>query len=271
VSQYLDCIAAIFMRDLRTGFSHPAGLFMRFVNILVAIYGLYCLAGLFDPHGQLGSEHGRPFSYFSYTAVNFTFMLLQGTALQVFSSAIRSDQVSGALEPILQTQNMALPYVLASGLWPMTLALIQVVITLTSAAYFLGLDVAHINIATLLLFMTLSTMVMAAIGILSAAVVIAFKQIPPSNYLISGAAPVLAGVMFPVSRLPHQLQLISWMLPLTHSLHGIRGAFQGASISALRYDALWLTCAIFALLPLSLIALELATARGKNDGTLSHT
>lgn len=271
MSQYFDCFAAIFMRDVRNGLSHPTSLAMRFVNVVVAIYGLYCLAGLFDPHGHLGTEHGRPFSYFSYTTINFTFMLLQGTALQVFSSAIRSDQVSGALEPILQTQNLALPYVLASGLWPMTLSLIQVILTLVAASYFLGLDVSHLNIPTLLVFMTLSTMTMAAIGILSAAIVIAFKQVPPSNYLISGAAPVLAGVMFPVSRLPHQLQIVSWFLPLTHSLRGLRGAFQGASLGVLSYDAIWLAVAICVLLPLSLIALELATARGKNDGTLSHT
>ena len=271
MNQCIDCISAVFVRDMRTGLSHPVGLMMRFLNMIVAVYGLYCLAGLFDPHRFLGSEHGRVFSYFSYTTVNFTFLLLQSTALQVFSSAIRSDQVNGALEPILQSQSMALPYVVASGLWPMLLALIQVAVTLATAVGFLGLDITHLNLLSLLAFMGLSTLTMAAVGIFSAAVVIAFKQIPPSNYLISGAAPVLAGVMFPVSRLPHQLQLISWLLPLTHSLRGIRGAFQGAALTELWGDAVWLCCAIAVLLPLAIFALELATRRCKNDGTLSHT
>ena len=269
--RFFDCIAAIFMRDLRITLARPIGLVSRVVNALIGIYGLYCLAGLFDPQGKLGTEHLATFSYFSYTTVNVAFMLLQATSLQVFSSALRSDQLNGGLETILQTQPLALPYVLASGLWPLLLALIQVALTLTFAARFLGLEVNHLNIGTLLVFIVLSTAVMMAIGILSAAAVIQFKQVPPSTYLISGAAPVLAGVMFPVSRLPHQLQLISWLLPLTHSLHGLRGAFEGVSLFDLRQDVVWLCCAIAVLLPIAVIALELAMRRCKNDGTLSHS
>jgi len=268
--RFIDCISAVFVRDMRIALTHPLGLVSRFVNALVGIYGLYCLSSLFDPHGHLGSERFIPFSYFSYTTINVAFMLLQATALQAFASALRGDQVNGSLEPILQTQSLSLPYVLAVGLWPLLLSFIQVTCTLAFAARLLGLDTQHLNLSALLLFIALSTLVMMAVSILSAAAVIRFKQLPPSMYLISGAAPVLAGVMFPVSRLPQQMQILSWLLPLTHALHGLRGAFQGASISELRYDAAWLGCASIVLLPIAIGALELATRRCRDDGTLSH-
>jgi ABC-2 type transport system permease protein len=270
LSHFMDCVGAVFIRDMRIALTHPLGLVSRFANALVGIYGLYCLSSLFDPTGHLGREHAIAFSYFSYTAVNVAFMLLQGTALQVFSSALRADQVNGSLEPILQTQAYALPYVLAAGLWPLLLSFVQVLATLAFASVFLGLDVHHINVATLCCFIALSTFVMTAISIFSAAAVLRFQQVPPSAYLISGAAPVLAGVMFPVSRLPHPLQIVSWLLPLTHSLRGLRGAFQGATIAELWPDAAWLLCVGIVILPIAIAALEIITRRSRDDGTLSH-
>ncbi len=66
------------------------------------------------------------------------------------------------------------------------------------------------------------------------------------------------------------LQACSWMLPITHALNGIRGAFRGASPAELAPELLWLAVATAALVPLSVYFFQLAVARAKVDGTLGQ-
>jgi ABC-type multidrug transport system permease subunit len=66
------------------------------------------------------------------------------------------------------------------------------------------------------------------------------------------------------------LQAVSWTLPITHALNGIRGAFHGATLRDLSPDAIWLTVATIVLLPFSLFIFRGAVARAKFDGTLGQ-
>jgi ABC-2 type transport system permease protein len=264
---WLSCVVAIYTRDMQFTALRPLGVVMRTVNVMIGICGFYFLAKLIDPSHFMTYAH-RPSGYFAYVSVNLAFLVLQTSALQSISAAIRSDQAIGALEPILATQRKAWPFIVSSGLWPLTISLIEVGISLL-VAWLLGLNLGSTNGLTLVLFVTLSTLAMASIGLLSSAAVIAFQQVLPTTYLIAGAAPLLAGVFFPVSVLPRPLQVVSWLLPLTHSLAGLRAAFAGASISQSAGDAIWLACAVLVLLPVGLVLVELAVRRGRRNGTLS--
>jgi ABC-2 type transport system permease protein len=100
--------------------------------------------------------------------------------------------------------------------------------------------------------------------------VIVFKQGAPVKFVLSNAATIFAGVLFPVALLPAWMQHVSWMLPMTHVLNGVRGAFSGVALSHLEPDALWLASASALLFPLALYTFRTAVARAKFDGTLSQ-
>jgi len=264
----LYCIAAIYRRDLLLAATHPFAFIMRAFGIAVGITGVYFFAQIVDPrHFAKLSESSS--GYFGYVSINIAFTMLQGSALLSFAQAARTDQTIGSLEPILATQTRAASYVIACGFWPLTLTALEVTLGL-SVAWALGLRLHSVDYPALLLFMFLSTATMASVGILSVAAVIAFKQLPPSGYLIGGAAPLLAGTFFPVSLLPWQLGILSWLLPLTHALRGLRGSVTGVPISRLSGDALWLAVTTLVLLPFSFYVLEFCTHRAKRDGTLSQ-
>jgi ABC-2 type transport system permease protein len=267
--EFAGRLAAVIRRDFRLSVRQPVSAIVGWFSPVIAIAGFYFVARLVDPHRSLPID-GRHSGYFSYVCVNLSFMLLATSALQAFAQAVRYDQIVGTLEPIFATSISPGAFAAGCGIWPLAVSCAQVAVSLGIAAAFMGLDLHATDILSLVTFLLLSTLTMAAIGLFSAAGVIAFRQVPPSNYLVGGAASLLAGTLFPTHLFPPALQVLSWCLPLTHVLRGLRGAIAGDPLPAIAGDALWLGVAVLLLLPTSFVVLSRAVARARDDGTLAH-
>lgn len=260
-------VFAFMQRDLRLAMSYPSTLFMPFVSALVTVSGFAFLSRIVSTHAPLdaGTRH---IDYFTYVVVNLAFMLLLNSALQAVPAALRRDQVAGTLEAMLATPTSLGTAVLASAAWPMLFACLQACAYIACAAAF-GLRLDRFNVALLGEFVLLGTCCIGAIGVIFAACVVAFKQLPPASLMAGTAATLLAGVLFPIALLPAPLRLLSWLLPLTHALRGLRAAAAGASAASVAPDALWLSAATLVLLPAALLAVHYAIERAKTDGSLS--
>jgi ABC-2 type transport system permease protein len=263
----MNRIAAFLARDVHLGLSYPSTLYKPFATIVVTVAGFAFLSRIVSTHARLdaGSSH---IDYFTYVIVNLAFMLLLNAALVAVPAALRRDQVAGTLEPIVAAPSSIATTLAGSAAWPILFACVQVAAYLACAAAF-GANLNHVNVAMLLQFVLLGCACTGALGGLAAAAVIAFKQVPPLSAITGTAGTLLGGVLFPISLLPAPLRLLSWMLPLTHALRGLRAAVVGASASAVAGDALWLAVASAVLLPAALLALRLAIDYVKTDGSLS--
>jgi ABC-2 type transport system permease protein len=259
---------AIFVRDARLARSYPISFSLQWIGIAVEVAAFYFISKLVAPSSAFGFS-GRPLSYFDYVVVNLAFVRFQSTAIQCFQQAIRGDQMLGTLEIILATPTGLPLIVLSASLWAFTLTALQVVLFL-ALGLFLGLDLSRTNLVTAVVFILLTVASMSPLGVLGAASIMTFKQAGPTNFIMGGAATLLGGVLFPVSKLPVALQLVSWFLPITHALKGIRSAAQGASLAQVAPDAIWLGVAALTLLPVSLMVFNRAVKRAKIDGTLGQ-
>ncbi len=259
---------AIFLRDARLAISYPMSFWLGWVSIAGQVLAFYFVSKLIGPSKSFGFG-GHATSYFDYVIVNLAFVEFQSVAIQSFQRAIRSDQMLGTLEAVLATPTSLPLIVLSSGLWAFTLTALEVAVYLAVGAL-LGLDLTRTNLVTALTFLLLTVACMSPVGVLSAASIMTFKQLGPTNWVASGLAMLLGGVLFPVSKLPVYLQAVSWMLPITHALNGIRGAVGGASVAALMPDAIWMIVCTILLMPISLVAFATAVRRAKLDGTLGH-
>jgi ABC-2 type transport system permease protein len=260
-------VRATFLRDARLMFSYRLAFVLEWFAIVASVAGLWFVSKLVPSSAAFGSGHTA--TYFEYAVVNVAFVTLQTAALQSFENSIRNEQVYGTLEAVLATPTSVSLVVLAAGAWAFTLAFIQVALSLAMAGLF-GLDFGHVNIGSLVVFLILAIAATVPLGVIGAATIVRFKQGTPTQVVLGRASSVLAGVLFPVSLLPLWLQGASWMLPLTHALNGIRGAFQGATLRDLWPDMIWLTVATVVLLPVSLFVFRGAVARAKFDGTLGQ-
>lgn len=259
---------AFFRRDARIALSYPLGFWLPWISIVISVVGFHFVSQLVTPSAALG-EHGQVSSYFPYVIVNVTFSVLLSSALQAFASIVRRDQITGTLEPILAVAPGVSGVIAASGIWTLTISALQVALYLVTASL-LGLRLGGANLLCVVTFSVLGTACMATLGLIAAAAVIAFKQAPPSNFLIGGAASMLAGVLFPTTLLPWPLQIVAWCLPLTHALAGMRAGVAGLGVSAVAGDAAWLAVATLLLIPIAIFMLTAAIERAQRDGTLAY-
>jgi ABC-2 type transport system permease protein len=79
----------------------------------------------------------------------------------------------------------------------------------------------------------------------------------------------MGGVYYPVSVLPLWCQKLSFFLPITHSLEGIRLALiRGHSVGDLRNEVIALAVFAAVLFPLSVLCFNAAFNKARRDGTL---
>ncbi|HWT04246.1 MAG TPA: hypothetical protein VN224_00685, partial [Xanthomonadales bacterium] len=68
---------------------------------------------------------------------------------------------------------------------------------------------------------------------------------------------------------PIGLQVVGWLLPITHALNGFRAAAAGVPLSGVASDAVWLLVASLVLMPFSLWVFAKSVGKARVDGTLS--
>ena len=261
---------AIFKRDQRLATSYDMAFAIQWLQIIIQIISFYFIATLIG-RGQHFGLLGGAIPYFSYVVVNLAFARFQMTARQSFQTAIRGDQMLGTLDVVMATPTTLPTIVLSTGLWGFTLTIMQVLVALGTGMA-LGLHL-HVNILTTLVFVILTVACMSPLGVMAASTIMTFKQNAPTQFVAGSAANLLGGVLYPVSKLPIWLQKISWCLPITHSLEGVRaGLLENVPLTnpLVAGDALWLLGATAILMPLSLFIFARSVNLARRDGTLGH-
>ena len=125
--------------------------------------------------------------------------------------------------------------ILSPGLWAFAFCALQTTIFIAISVVF-GLDIAHADPLTVAVFLLLTVACISPLGVLAASMTMVFKKSGPVEFLFNNAALVCGGIFLPVEKLPHALQMVSWLLPITHALRGLRAGFRGAPIATLTGD-----------------------------------
>lgn len=257
---------AFIHRDFLIARRYPSTLLMPFFSAIISI-ATFAYMGKLISHTAL-VEGGRTVPYLTYVVINLAFMLLLTTALNSLSTNIRRDQLTGTLQAMFATGARNSTIALGSMLWPLVFGIVQAMFYFVVGMAF-GMRVHDSNLPMLVLFALLGMGCMGTLGMMAAAVVIQYKQSPPSSFLVGSGGALLAGVLFPIHLLPAPLQIVSWMLPMTHALNGFRAAVLGLPARSMLPDALWLAVATAVLAPLSLLWFRRAVEVAKFDGTLA--
>jgi ABC-2 type transport system permease protein len=260
--------AAMFQRDAAVSLSYEVSFWFGWVSILIQTLVFYFIGHLIQPSPKYGYG-GKVAGYFEYVVINLAFVRFQATAIQCFQNAIRDDQLAGTLEAIIATPTSLPTIILSRGLWAFTLTSLQVMVFLLMAIL-LGLDLSGTNPITVFVFILLTIACMSPLGVLSAAAIMTFKQTSGAGLIMGSITQLLGGVLFPISTLPPILRYVSWLLPITHALNGIRAGIHGATIGELLPEVIWLGVAASILLPFSLWSFGRAVRRAQVDGTLGQ-
>jgi ABC-2 type transport system permease protein len=256
----MNTLVAFIKKDICIETSYRFNLLMRITGILFYTATFYFISRLLTYT-----------DYFSFVLIGIAVSNYLTTALTVFSQAIRDEQLSGTLEAMAVTPASLFEIIIYSSIGKFIGTTLEVASYLAAGIIIFGMRLAYTQLAGAGIIVILTILCCSALGILSASFIMVFKRGDPIHWFIGSAFQLLGGVFFPLSVLPAWLQDISRFIPLTYSLHGLRGALlEGLAMGQMLPDikALLLFCIV--LLPVSLVAFSYAIRRTKIDGSLGH-
>jgi ABC-2 type transport system permease protein len=205
---------------LRLGFrqaiSYPLGFAMSQISSLIPVLIFFFISRFVDRPGQ-----GFGQDYFTSVVIGLIGVKLLDTGLRSFGSQIDIAINRGWLEMFLVEPVRWRFLPVAMSLWPTVQALFSIgaIVVLTVA---LGADFNPDGLPLGLVMGALAMISGLAIGTGSAAVKVLAKSGDPLLYLYTLAAQLFSGVYFPIDDLPGYVQWISFLLPHTYVVHGLR-------------------------------------------------
>jgi ABC-2 type transport system permease protein len=256
---------AFIRRDFLSLVSYRLAFFLQVFGMFFSLAAFYYMTKMMNPEAE--GLNGIP--PFDYLLIGLAFLSYFSTALYAFATKIRSEQTLGTLEAMLVSPTRTHLVIFASAAWDFTYGAFRILLYLTIAVLFFGVELEVNSWTALLLGVVLTSMSSAGIGILSASFIIYFKRGDPINFLLSGATTFLGSVFFPVEQLPGWVQGFAKFVPLAWSLRVVRGALlQGQTLADLREALLILAGLTLLLLPSGLWASRFAIRKAKREGSL---
>lgn len=237
---------------------------LRVGSILASVWILYFLSQLVGTHPAL-DEYG---GYLPFAAIGLGVISYFKTGFNSFANAIRKEQLWGTLEAVLMTPSRIPTIVIAVSAWNFFWATLTAIIYIASASFLYDFSLQG-NPLVALLLLVLTTLIFSSLGVISATFTMVFKRGDPMGFLVGGVSTLLGGAFYPVSMLPPWLQKISYALPVTHGLDGIRAILlKGETLAAILPELIVLLGFASVTVPLSLFCFKRAIARAQREGSL---
>ena len=261
--------AALMRAQWQTMRSYRLQLLMSLGGIVAGVVPLYFIARAVQPvmSGSIRTEGGSAFGFLAVGFAAFMFVTVGVTALpDLVSSYIRS----GTLEALLSTPTSVTELLLGLHAFDFLLALVRATALLGTAAV-LGASILPAQIPSAVFVLVLIVLAHLPIGVLGAAMVLAFRTAGPLPKLTLMASGLLGGVYYPTSVIPSWLQAVSSVLPLSYGLRALRRVLlQDASLSTIAPDLAALAGTTVVLGLIGVVALSFALRYARAQGTLAQ-
>jgi ABC-2 type transport system permease protein len=262
VASLLDKAVVIARRDLLTAIRYRTGFLLSAVGALTELASFYYLSRAVGPAFR---PEGLEYFPFLLVGTGFYTFLLMG--VHAFLQTIQEAQQTGTLEVLMTTSTSPPVLVLLSAMSAFAANTVTLLFYLGAGLLF-GAPL-HPNLAASIAVFVLSVIIAVAIGLIAAALQLAIQKGSAVVWAL-GSVWFLTGTMFPVQTLPKALRALAKLIPITHSLEGMRLALlEGASLTRVGYELTVLVGFAALLLPASLLAFSWTLRRARIRGTLS--
>jgi ABC-2 type transport system permease protein len=261
----LDKMWAIARRDLLTAIRYRTGFLITAVGALAELAAFYYLSRAVGPGFRPDGVE-----YFPFLIVGTGFYTFLVMGINAFLHIVQEAQQTGTLEVLMTTSTPAPVLVFLSAMSAFAGNTVQLLFYLGGGLLLAGSLPQSPNIPGCIVIFGLSLVIALAIGILAAAVQLAIQKGSALVWLLGSVVWFMTGTLFPVTTLPKPLQVLAHLIPITHSLEGMRLALlQGAGFPLLASEIATLAFFSCILLPTSLVIFSYTLRRARLEGTLS--
>jgi ABC-2 type transport system permease protein len=211
--------AAIVRRDLRLQLSYPAQIVTSMWAVVTSVFTFFFIGELVGANPILGDIQG---GYFAFAVIGVTVLALSSAVIGVFVGTIQRERGGGTLEILLAGTTPLWVLMAASLLVPMIFAVVQAI-----GYVIFGWILAPEALNPLAWIRALPVLVLilgsfGAIGLWSAAFVIAAQRGDPFASFFAQASNLVAGAVFPVALLPGWLQALAHLIPAFYGFNALR-------------------------------------------------
>lgn len=259
----LDKAAAVLKKDILTALRYRNGFVLGTVGSVVQLATFYYLSRAV---GKDFRPEGMPYFLFLLIGTGFFTFLIAG--MHSFLRTIQESQQSGTFEVLMTTSTPPAVLLALSAMSSFVGGLLQLFLYV-GAGILVFAPAVHVSFLGCISVFIFSVLISIAIGIFAAGLQVSIQKGSAVLWLLGSSAWLMAGTLFPIGALPRPVRLLSSLLPLTHSLTGMRLAlFQAPSSAALLHEVGILAMFSAALLPLSVIFFSWTVRRARQLGTL---
>lgn len=263
-----SAFAAFIRRDFITALSYRLPFVLDLFASVVQLLMFFFLGEIVD-QADLSAGVGLSSGYFPFVVIGLVMTRIVDTALQSFSTKLRTEQTIGTFEALIATPASLPVLVLGSAAYNLLYGMVSGVVMLVLGVGFgVRFDVTPISLVGGLLGLLASLAFFAAIGVAVAAFIVVYKQGQAVLGMATSVLGLLGGAFFPVSVFPAPLRLIAQINPLKWSLDVLRGALLDGEVLWSSLAALSVAAAV--LLPVALWLLRRAVDRARRDGSLAQ-
>ncbi len=267
---FVRVLVAFVRRELAAVGGYRSAFVIRVFGFGLAVASLLFLSrfvgSAVNPH--LAIYHGN---YLGFVVIGFLGTEFQQVGVSVLAQRIRMAQVMGTLEAEVATPAPPWMVLGAPPVYEFVISSLRSAAYLLGAKLLLGLDLSHVNWASLLVGVPLIVAAFSGLGLLAAATTMMVRRLNPVSMVIGSLSFFLSGVMYPVTVLPAWLRGVGDLLPLTHALAILRGSLLiGWGPAELRHSLLALLLFSGLLAPVGIGMFAFALRRARADGSLSH-
>ncbi|HEU5014637.1 MAG TPA: ABC transporter permease [Roseiflexaceae bacterium] len=217
-----------------------------------------------------GSRAGTT-DYASFIVIGTTLYMWLNITLWDVGLQLREEQMRGTLESNWLCPIWRISLMLGGSLTKLATALMFLAITVVEFWLFFDIQLLRGNAALLLLLLLLLIASIYGIGIAFGSLVLRFKEANAMVFLVRGIFLVFCGTTYPIEVMPHWMQQIATLLPLTYANRALRMVI----LSQASFADVWpdvRALLIFAvMLPLlGYVAFRIVEQRARRTGTLGQ-
>ncbi|MEM0146764.1 MAG: ABC transporter permease [Conexivisphaerales archaeon] len=259
--------AYIYLRGFRVWYSYKTQAVLTLVSWVLPVFTYYFTGTALGD--SLVSNLGAG-NYTAYLVIGLAFQGYVASTITTASQRLRNEQLYGTIEYYVLAPSGALSFLIYTMMWGLVMNSISAIVILLVG---IALGVTYTLSGTLIALVLISLLMFSSFGLaaLSGAVVMVTKQGNPISVFYSTVSTLLGNVVFPVAVLPYYLRLVSYSLPLTWALQGLREALlYGQGFSTIFPDILIMLLFVAVLVPLGTYAYIAAFNKARKDGTLSQ-
>jgi ABC-2 type transport system permease protein len=262
-------IAALMRASALTALSYRLQMVLSLGGVLVTVVPVYFAARALQPL-MAPSIAGQGGEYFGFVLVGMAAFQLLVPALMALPGAVGAGIRSGTLEAMLATP-ARLPALLA-GLVAYDLAWAAArAAILLAAGVALGATLAWGQALAALAILLLVVVAHLPVGVLGAALVLAFRTTGPLPKMVLTASVLLGGVYYPTQVVPAGLDRLADAVPLAYGLRALRRTLlDGAPVAEVMGDVAVLAAFAAVLLAGSALVFNAALAHARRTGTLAQ-